>query len=68
MYTVQCVQLCICLFIYLFCLFLKCLFESTTAQRRSRYGMGITSELHAEAPQATASEGLAEGFYLAARA
>jgi len=37
------------------------LFKSTTTQRRSRQSTDIVSEFRAEAPQATASEGLAHG-------
>src|SRR6218665_586480 len=36
--------------------------------RRSRHGMGTMSEFYAEAPQATASEALAPGPYVAATA
>src|SRR6218665_1234836 len=35
--------------------------QSTITQRRSRHNMDTVSEFHAEAPQATASEGLAQG-------
>ena len=42
-------------------LFLKRLFKSTTTQRRSRHSTDTVFEFHAEAPQATASEGLAQG-------
>ena|SRR6218665_4037594 len=41
---------------------------STTNKRRSRHSTDTVSEFHAEAPQATASEGLAQGLYVAARA
>jgi len=34
----------------------------------SRHSMDTVSKFHAKAPQATASEGLAEGHYMAARA
>ena len=44
------------------------LFKSTTTQRRSRHITDTVSEFHAEAPQAIASEGLAQGPYVAARA
>ena len=43
-------------------------FKSTTTQRRSRHSTDTVSEFHAEAPQATVSEGLAQGPYVAARA
>src|SRR6218665_2494627 len=52
----------------LFRLFLYRLFKSTTTQRRSRHSTDTVKEFHAEAPQSTASEGLAHGQYLAARA
>jgi len=39
-----------------------------TTQRRSRHSTDTVSEFHAEAPQATASEGLDQGPYVAARA
>src|SRR6218665_1132144 len=35
--------------------------QYTITQRRSRHNMDTVSEFHAEAPQATASEGLAQG-------
>ena len=44
------------------------LFKSTTTQRRSRQSTDILSEFHAEAPQATTSDGLAQGPYVAAKA
>ena len=47
------------LLFFLFRLFLWHLFKSTTTQRRSRRSMDTVSEFHAEAPQATVSEGLA---------
>ena len=57
------------LFIYLFRLFIQRLFKSTTTQKRSRHSTNTpVSEFHAEAPQATVSEGLAQGPYVAARA
>ena len=56
------------LFIHSFRLFLERLFKSTTTQRRSRHRTDSLSEFHTEAPQATASEGLAHGLYVAARA
>src|SRR6218665_2252103 len=37
-------------------------------QKRSRHGTDTVPEFHAEAPQATVSEGLAQGPYVAARA
>src|SRR6218665_3611747 len=42
--------------------------QSTTTQRHSRHNTDTVSEFHSEAPQATASEGLAQGPYVAARA
>ena len=42
--------------------------ESITTQIRSRYSTSTLLEFHAEAPQVTASEGLAQGPYVAARA
>ena len=53
---------------FTFILCLRCLFNSTTTQRCSRYSTDTVSEFHAEAPQATASEGLAQGPYVADRA
>src|SRR6218665_1199526 len=41
---------------------------SSTTQRRSRHSTDTVSEFHTEAPQATASEGLVQGSYAAARA
>ena len=41
---------------------------TTTHERRSRHSTDTVLEFHAEAPQATASEGLAHGSYVAARA
>ena len=41
---------------------------SSSLQRRSRHGMDTVPEFHAKAPQATVSEGLAKGPYVAARA
>src|SRR6218665_318725 len=55
-------------FIHSFRLFLKRLFKSSTTQRRSRHSMDTVSEFHVEAPQATVSEGLSQGPYVAARA
>src|SRR6218665_1226063 len=43
-------------------------FKSTATQRRSRHRTDTVSEFHAEAPQATASEGLSQGSYVGARA
>ena len=40
----------------------------TTAHRRSRHSTDTEPEFHAVAKQATASEGLAQGSYVAARA
>src|SRR6218665_531693 len=57
-----------CSFIYPFFIFLWRLFKSTITQRRSRHSTDTVSEFHAEAPQATASEGLAQDPYVAARA
>ena len=48
--------------------FLQRLFKSTTTPRRSRQSTDTESEFHAKAPQATESEGLAQGPYVAARA
>src|SRR6218665_890737 len=42
--------------------------QATTTQRRSRHNTDTVPEFHAEAPQATVSEGLAQGPYVAARA
>src|SRR6218665_484310 len=53
--------------IHSFRLFLERLFKSSTTQRRSRHcSMDTVSEFHAEVPQATASEGLFQGSYVAA--
>ena len=41
-------------------------FKSTTTQKRSRHSTDTVPEFHTEAPQATASEGLAQGPYVAA--
>ena len=46
-------------FIHSFTLFLQRLFESSTTHRPSRHSTDTVSGFHAEAPQATASEGLA---------
>src|SRR6218665_1564030 len=48
--------------------FFSASFKSTTTQRRSRHSTDIVSEFHAEAPQATVSEELAQGPSVAARA
>src|SRR6218665_1716287 len=66
----MCLSLCVYKvpFIDSLILFLSRLFKSTTAQRRSRHSMDAVSEFHAEAPQATESEGLAQGLYVADRA
>ena len=50
-----------------FRLFLWCFFKATTAQRRSWHSTDTVSEFHVKAPQAIASEGLAQGPYVAAR-
>jgi len=42
--------------------------QSVTTQKRSRHSTDTVPEFHAEAPQATASYGLAQGPYVAARA
>jgi len=55
-------------FSHSFRLFLYRVFKSTTAQRHSRHSTDTVPEFHAEAPQATVSEGLAQGPYVAARA
>src|SRR6218665_2971073 len=55
-------------FIHSFWPFILCLFKSATAQKRSRHSTDTVSEFHAEAPQATASSGLAQGPNVAARA
>jgi len=44
-----------------------CLFKSTTTRRHSRHSVDTVSEFHSKAPQATASEGIAQGPYVAAR-
>ena len=41
--------------------------KSTVTQRRSRHSTDIVPEFHAEAPQATVSEGLVQGPYVVAR-
>src|SRR6218665_3505779 len=55
-------------FIHSFKLFPRRLFKSTTTQRRSRHSTDTVPEFHAEAPQATVSEGLAQGPCVSARA
>src|SRR6218665_2091818 len=55
-------------FIHSFWIFLSRLFKSTTTQRCPRHSTNTVSEFHAEAPQATASEELAQGSYVADRA
>src|SRR6218665_62990 len=40
----------------------------TTTQKRSRHSTDTVPKFHAEAPQATASEGFAQGPYVAAKA
>jgi len=47
--------------IHSFRLFLHRLCKSATTQRRTRHSTDTVSEFHAEAPLATASEGLAQG-------
>ena len=42
--------------------------KSSNTQRRSLHSTDTMAEFHAEAPQATASEGLAQGPYMAAGA
>ena len=54
-------------FIHSFRLILSRLFKSPTTQKRSRHSTNTVSEFHPEAPQATASEGFAQGSYVAAR-
>ena len=49
-------------------LFIWRFFKSTTTPRRSLHRTDTVSELHAEAPQPTATEGLAKSLYVAARA
>ena len=41
---------------------------STTTQRRSQHSTDTVSDFLAEAPQAIASEGLAQGSYMTAKA
>src|SRR6218665_1914377 len=55
-------------FLHSFRIFLQRLFKSTTTQRESRHSTDTVLKFLAEMPQATASEGLAQGFYVAARA
>src|SRR6218665_663251 len=43
------------------------LFTTSTPQSSSRHSMDTVPEFHAKAPQATVSEGLAQGPYVAAR-
>ena len=43
------------------------MFKSSTAQRRFRNSTDTVPEFHAEAPQATVSEGLAQGPHVATR-
>jgi len=49
-------------------IFLKRLFKSTTTQKRPRHSTDTVPGFHAETPQATVSEGVAQGPYVAARA
>ena len=58
----------LCVFVYSFMPFLQRLIRSTTTQKRSRHSTDSVSEFHAEAPQEIASDGLAQGPYVAARA
>jgi len=51
-----------------FRLFLLHLFKSTTTQRCSRHSTDTVCEFHAEVPEATVSEGLAQGPYVEVRA
>src|SRR6218665_3964219 len=41
--------------------------KPTTTQMRSRHSTDTVSEFHAEAPQATVNEGLAQGLYAQVR-
>ena len=54
--------------IHSFRILLEHLIKFTTAQKCSRHSTDTVPEFHAEAPQATASEGLAQGPYVVARA
>jgi len=56
------------LFIHSFRLLLQRLLKSSTTQRRSRHRTNTGPEFYAEAPQATASEELAQGPYVAVKA
>jgi len=53
-------------FIHSFRIFLWHLFKSITTQRRSRHSTDTVPEFHTEVLQATVSEGLAQGPYVAA--
>src|SRR6218665_2076998 len=55
-------------FIHSFKLFPRRLFKSTTTERHSRHSTDTVPEFHDAAPQATVSEGLAQGPCVAARA
>src|SRR6218665_2589770 len=55
-------------FIHSFRLFQYRLFKLAATQRRSRHSMDTVLEFHAETPNATASEGIAQGPYVASRA
>ena len=57
----------IIVFIHSFRLFLQRLFKSTITQKRSRHITDTVPECHTIAPQATMSEGLAQGPHVAAR-
>src|SRR6218665_3879099 len=46
---------------------LQCLFKYPNTQKRSQHSTDTVSEFHAEVPQATASERLAQGPYGAAK-
>src|SRR6218665_3479059 len=52
-----------------FCIFVRMnKVTTTTTQRRPRHSTDTVSKFHAEAPETTASEGLAQGPYEASRA
>src|SRR6218665_1241283 len=53
--------------IHSFRIFLYHLFKSTTTQKRSRHSVDTVPEFYAEVPQATASEGLTQDPYVAAK-
>src|SRR6218665_150745 len=58
--------LCNVKYIHSFRPFLERLFKSTTTQKRPRHSTDTVPEFRAEAPLATASDGLAQGPYVAA--